>query len=716
MRKDRNGGAARSGDDPVLQALRSNAGAVAERWVSESSRESFTRVVDDTSESRVRVRRLEEYVVSLLSHCCSGGAPETLSTLRTVLRSEHLRTLELRRMISDHHLLRRIMREVVWASLPEVDRATAESTVASIIDMGIEESVHLVEQFIETEKMLMRCSWAPVGDMRDGDQVHTVFCRNAAEYFDADMVALFRYNEDMDELVCISCFARGVSLSKDSRFRLESFPMAKMAFESLEAVCCSEGSAPWSRSKKVLGGIRFAHCMASPLHDGRHVLGLLLVGDSTRAQDYTVEEVGLADELARQAVRALESSDALELLSMRSRAQRALIEAAAEMQQEIDSEEIYRILATKLVELLPSNEVAFYTFDWERSVGNPVYATGPYAAEIMADRDFPMGVGIVGSVARSKKAEIIPDTEVDERASVIPDTPDTHTAMLAIPILGRKDVLGVLELLRYLPSTFTREELEIGTLFASHVAAALENAALLHDVMKARNEMALHMDLMTHDIANHVTPVVAYLDTLQKRLGDDPESARILERSVEQIEHITHLVDMVRTMARVREPAPRRYTKQEIGVALDRAVKSVNEKNPKSRLAVEVELPREKMAVLADDLLPDIFENLLAIAVRPEREGTAKVRVSAETTTRSYREHWLVHLYLPSRTVSNGVKAAIGGMAKPSKAELVGGFGIGLATARNIVDRYSGRLWVSDIVPGDPSKGAVFNVLLPKAR
>ena len=717
MRKDRNSGAAHPGKDPVLAALTANAGVVAERWVSEASRESFTRVVDEADHSQVRVRRLEGYIDALLSHCGPRSSAETLAMLRTVLRSEHLRTLELGKMISDHHLLRRMMLEVLREKLPEADQVACTTTVGSIIDLGIEESVHLVEQFMETQKMLMRCSWTSIGDMRDGGQIHTVFCRNAAEYFDADMVALFRYNEDMDEVMCISCFAKGVTLSRNSRFRLDSFPLAKAAFERLEAVVCSEGATSWGRSKKILGGMRFANCIASPLHDGRQILGLLLVGDNTRKDDYTVEEVGLAEELSRQAVRVLESSDVLELLSIRSRAQHALIEAAAEMQQEIDSEEIYRILATKLVELIPSNEVAFYTFDWERSIGNPVYATGPYAGEILADRDFPIDVGIVGSVARSRKAEIISDTEVDERASSIPDTPDTHTAMLAIPILGRKDVLGVLELLRYLPSSYTREELEIGTLFASHVAAALENAALLHDVTKARNEMALHMDLMTHDIANHVTPVIAYLDSLHQRLSDDVESSKMLGRSIEQMEHITHLVDMVRTMASVRDPAPRKYTKLDLGAAMDRAVREVREKNPKTQLTVDLELPRERMNVLADDLLPDIFGNLLAIAVRPKQEGPTKVSISAEKTTKSYREHWLVRMHLPSRAVSNEVKTGAGDMmTKRSQAELVGGFGIGLATARKIAERYSGKLWVSDKVAGDPSKGAVFEIMLPRAK
>jgi len=46
----------------------------------------------------------------------------------------------------------------------------------------------------------------------------------------------------------------------------------------------------------------------------------------------------------------------------------------------------------------------------------------------------------------------------------------------------------------------------------------------------------------------------------------------------------------------------------------------------------------------------------------------------------------------------------------------VKGFGLGLSIVGTIVEKFQGRIWVEDRVRGDFSKGAVFKVMLPKAR
>jgi signal transduction histidine kinase len=69
----------------------------------------------------------------------------------------------------------------------------------------------------------------------------------------------------------------------------------------------------------------------------------------------------------------------------------------------------------------------------------------------------------------------------------------------------------------------------------------------------------------------------------------------------------------------------------------------------------------------------------------------------------------------PTRAIPPNLKGDVLRMVKISKSELTGGFGIGMAAAKGIIDRYSGSMWVGDIVPGDYTKGCVFNMLLPKA-
>jgi len=216
--------------------------------------------------------------------------------------------------------------------------------------------------------------------------------------------------------------------------------------------------------------------------------------------------------LAAQIAWVLESSRMSQQMQMRSRAQKVLIETAAAVQQEVESEEIYRIIASRVAELVSCDELALYVFDWAKRLCNPVFATGHYASEIMADKDFSADTGIVGYIGRSKKPEIILDTEADPRAEYIPGTPQTHTRMLAVPIVGKKETIGVIELMRYPPGSFSQEDLETAIMFANHAAVALENAKLLKEITDERDQVEMHMDLLTHDIANYATPITAYFE------------------------------------------------------------------------------------------------------------------------------------------------------------------------------------------------------------
>ena len=49
------------------------------------------------------------------------------------------------------------------------------------------------------------------------------------------------------------------------------------------------------------------------------------------------------------------------------------------------------------------------------------------------------------------------------------------------------------------------------------------------------------------------------------------------------------------------------------------------------------------------------------------------------------------------------------------KKRSVFGMGLGLSIIKRIIQGYRGKIWVEDKVPSDYSKGAILNILIPKA-
>jgi len=698
----------------ILAVLKENAGRIIETWARESSKASMQKGVDLNVPEETKVERLKAFYYALLARAESPSSKDSVHMLRSAIRTEHARTSSLSGMIKKQNLLKDTMLYVVEHDLPNLPRNTAKMALDAVVDRGIESTAEMMEEYAEMRSALSR--FLPGEDEEVSlDQALARFCRGAMDYFDVDFVALFRYVPEMQDLVCEACSAKGVALTKDSRVMLDSFPVAAQAIAQRKAVYVGEAEHEPPKKKKALGRLSFTHTICAPLMTGERIIGVVLLGDSSKSIPFTQDEVALADDLSNQASMVLRNSELYKALTVRSRAQKVLIDTAASLQQEIESEEIYKIVATRLAELVQCDELAFYVFDWKKNVCNPVFATGPYAAETMADRDFPPSTGIVGWVGRTRKAEIVMDVELDQRAEYIPNTPKTHTRMLAVPVVGQKEVLGVIELLRYSPEIFSQEDLEIATLFANHASVALENAKLFNELTSVRDQIELHMDLLTHDIANYATPIMAYFETLRKRRDLDSELATVVERTSRQAESILRLIEMVRTISKLREEPSKHLKKMDLRKAIESAIGDVEKFSEGRRLSIDVSLPDDAMLVSGDEMLKDIFVNLLCSIALTEQKERTSLHITAEERKERKMLFWWVKVAQPSRAIPPNLKGDVLRMVKSSKSELTGGFGIGMAAAKGIVEKYSGSMWVGDIVPGDYTKGCIFNMLLPKA-
>lgn len=699
----------------VIEIIRTNSDEIVEKWVAESSKLPFARPSEFHATSEVRADRMRNFISALLEREEAPGSKKAGELLRSVIRAEQFRALNLSQLIADKRLLKDVISEVLDRELGHDKHEEARRYVNLVIDRSVIEMVRVLEQSIETQNSLVRCLSCTPTQRTELEHVLSRFCKSAMDYFDADFVGLFKYAEESKELVCTACAAKGVSLSKDSRILVESYTVAGEALQTKRPVV--HGPATGGAVKRrALGGLAFEHCISIPMVSDGRVVGLLMVADSSRVTTFAQDDVSIAEDLSEQIARVLANAEVFEELSIRSRAQKSLIQTAADLQLEIESEEIYRIVATKLAELIPCNELAFYMLDWKKGVGNPVYATGPYAAETMADRNFDVSLGFVGHVARTKKAEIIMDTEADARGEYIPGTPATHSRMLAVPLIGRKEVLGVIELLKYPPDVFTHEDLEIATMFANHASVAIENARLLKEITSARDQIELHMDLLTHDIANYTTPISAYLDALRNKKTLDSDTRAVLDKVQLQVENIMRMVAMVRTITRLREGKPSKFRRCDLGRAIESSLSKLKEVVPSGQVEWDLTLPPAKMFVNADDTLEEMFLHLFFAVEKSERRSATKVRVSSEVLKDGRTEYWLVKVAHPGRSIPDNMKTEVLHLSKRAKSELVGGLGIGLATARNIAEHLRGEMWITDMDRGNPSTGCVYNISIPIAK
>jgi signal transduction histidine kinase len=121
--------------------------------------------------------------------------------------------------------------------------------------------------------------------------------------------------------------------------------------------------------------------------------------------------------------------------------------------------------------------------------------------------------------------------------------------------------------------------------------------------------------------------------------------------------------------------------------------------------------PEPGQLILADDLLKDVFTNLIGNAIKhspPERPLT--VDITVDKTVKQGRSYYRVCVEDDGPGIEDSQKTEL---FKRLPAGTARTKGLGLYLVYTLVDSYGGQVRVEDRVPGDRSRGSRFIVLLP---
>ena len=273
-------------------------------------------------------------------------------------------------------------------------------------------------------------------------------------------------------------------------------------------------------------------------------------------------------------------------------------------------------------------------------------------------------------------------------------------------------VVAYIEILKFrddhIPDQETVELIEI---FASLVGIALENSRMVQGHIESRRSAEFFADLLSHDIKNFNQAIMGYLDLVRAGITR-PEQATYIEKVNEQVMNINRLAADVRTMSRLTFSGSK-LAQVDLGGVLMDSIAGVQQYYLTRNIVFHKSVEVGKHKVMADELVRELFVNILTNAVKYDPGNPVEIDVSLERVETPQGKRLLVSVADHGRGVPDDLKEEI--FQRFNQAPKKKGTGLGLHIVRTLTARYRGKAWVEDRVKGDHSKGAVFKVELPSA-
>lgn len=467
------------------------------------------------------------------------------------------------------------------------------------------------------------------------------------------------------------------------------------------------------RSIEMLCTEGYRTVFGAPVISGNTILGMIVVCAKRETMIDPEDEESL-NLIAFELGLWVTQMRSFERMKRLSETQKGLLDISLLLQMELDVEKISHSIINKLVQLIPARDVMVYLYDAQKKRLWPADAIGKDAEAIMKEGSFPITeAGLAGHILMSGKPEIIPDTRADGRGKQIEGTPAESTAMLAMPLISKGKPLGIIEIHRDLPASFTQEELQIGTLFAQQASIALENAELLEMMENEKDRSKLYLDLLSHDIANLNTPLYSYFELLMKT-ESSKETKEILRKAHAQVEAMSALVSRVRKLSKGDLEDMEETRTVMVRDVIKEAIRSIKGAFPNKEININLEMPEnEPFPARAGEMLDEIFLNILHNAVK--FSSGKKVRIDVTIERMEIRGRWFCAVRIADygSGVPDDMKEEIFSGRKAVAASFARGFGIGLNMCRKLVEKYGGSVWVEDRVRGDHTRGACFVITLP---
>ncbi|MCD1294985.1 hypothetical protein CUJ83_08240 [Methanocella sp. CWC-04] len=267
------------------------------------------------------------------------------------------------------------------------------------------------------------------------------------------------------------------------------------------------------------------------------------------------------------------------------------------------------------------------------------------------------------------------------------------TTVVTVPLVERDELVGVLVIsTSYKPSP---EEVNLLKIVSNQLSVSLRKIIFEENLVNARDEIELYIDLMCHDITNANQAALGYLEFVPGKSKEEAE--QYISSAVSSIYRVNSLIENVRKLRRVE---PEMIESVSIKESMDNAIIDAYALAESLRKPVRINSEVNPVhRVRANKLLRDLFYNILETIVRRiDRNGVIDIRVKIEGDTYN----------VIFEDTGPGLEKAKDGIILSKeiyKCPRTGQIGIGMYFIRNLVGRFHGSISIDERVPGKIHEG-----------
>ncbi len=245
--------------------------------------------------------------------------------------------------------------------------------------------------------------------------------------------------------------------------------------------------------------------------------------------------------------------------------------------------------------------------------------------------------------------------------------------------------------------------------------AEQELKELIEKYEEAYNRMLFYQDLIAHDINNILNVVLTSAELLtlfqsEYKAGEDITIEIV--RIKEQIIRGANLVANVRKLSRLEDESYI-FANKRLFNFLEDSIELTKKSFPTRKIDFQIDSIEKNLYVKANELLFDVFINILNNAVKYNDRQTADILIKIERKLKGQRKFVKLEFIDNGRGIPDARKLLIfhKGFIKEKYSK---GMGLGLSLVKKIVESYGGIIKVKDRIDRDHTKGSRFIIHIPE--